>query len=75
MVVVVAVEAVVVAEVVEEEVTGAVVVVSAGFSFGSLDMLQWKSRVVDEAMSGCDWLFHFLSLSDFNLWGKKKLKL
>lgn len=27
------------------EVAGVVVVVSAGFSFGSLDRLQWRSRV------------------------------
>lgn len=43
---VVAVEAVVVVEVVVvQEVTG-VVVVPAGFSFGRLDRLHWRSRVV-----------------------------
>lgn len=58
---VVAVVEVVVVEVVE--VAGVVVVVSAGFSFGSLNRLQWRK----EAVVGCCSLFHSFSLSDFNL--------
>lgn len=64
MVVVVAEEV----EVVEGvEVAGRVVVVSVGFSFGSLNRLQWKSRESDEAVEGCRSLFHRFSLSDFSL--------
>ncbi len=45
MVVVAVVEVVVEVAEVEVVVAGVVVVVSAGFSFGSLNRLQWRSRV------------------------------